>query len=415
MFASRTTYHAGCAIAVLILAGCAADSRESTPFTTLEELASPAAPASAQPSLAAVGDRVYLSWLEPQGEEHALRVAVREGESWSEPHTVARGTNFFVNWADFPSLAALPDGTLAAHWLVRSGPRSYDYDVHIALSPDGGRSWSRPAVPHRDGTQSEHGFVSLFAAPQGGLGAVWLDGRETAATAGAEHDGHGSGGSMTLRFTTLGPDGGLGPEVLLDERTCECCQTAAAVTSRGPVVVYRDRSPEEIRDIYLVRHRGGAWSEPRPVHRDGWEITGCPVNGPAIAAAGDDVAVAWFTAAQESPRVQVAFSDDAGESFGAPIRVDDGDPVGRAGVVLLDDGSALVSWLERIGEDGAVQVRRVRRQGESGPPITIAASSAARASGFPRMLRVGNEVIFAWTDPGESGGVRVTAARLRDF
>lgn len=415
MFASIISRRIGYALIVLILAGCAADTRQSTPFAAFEELSSPAAPGSAQPNLAAVGDRVYLSWLEPQGEEHALRFAVRERGSWSEPHTVAQGANFFVNWADFPSLAALPDGMLAAHWLVRSGPRSYDYDVHIALSTDGGRSWSRPAVPHRDGTQSEHGFVSLFTAPQGGLGAVWLDGRETAAAPGAEHDGHGGGGSMTLRFTTLGTAGELGPEVLLDERTCECCQTAAAVTSRGPVVVYRDRSPAEIRDIYLVRYSGGAWSEPRPVHRDGWEITGCPVNGPAIAAAGDEVAVAWFTAAQESPRVQVAFSDDAGDSFGAPIRVDDGDPVGRASVLLLDDGSALVSWLERIGEDGAVQVRRVRRQRESGPSITIAASSAARASGFPRMLRVGDEVIFAWTDPGESGGVRVTAARLRDF
>ncbi|HEV2129534.1 MAG TPA: sialidase family protein [Longimicrobiaceae bacterium] len=415
MVASRTLYHAGCALVALSLAGCTAGGQESAPFTTVEEISSPAAPGSAQPNLAAAGQRVYLSWLEPQGEEHALRLALRENGSWSQPRTVARGANFFVNWADFPSVAVLPDGALAAHWLVRSGPRSYDYDVHIALSADGGRSWSQPVVPHRDGTHSEHGFVSLFAAAQGGLAAAWLDGRETVPAEGDGRDGHGSGGSMTLRYTTLSAAGALGPEVLLDDRTCECCQTAAAVTSSGPVVVYRDRSPEEVRDIYLVRYTGGTWSQPQPVHRDGWEITGCPVNGPAIAAAGEQVAVAWFTAAQESPRVQIAFSEDAGASFGSPIRVDDGDPAGRAAVALLDDGSALVSWLERVGEDAAVRVRRVQRQGESGAAVTIAASSSARASGFPRMLRVGDEVIFAWTDPGESGGVRVSAARLRDF
>lgn len=414
MVASRILYLAGCALVAPSLAGCAADGQDSAPFTTVEEISSPAPPGSAQPNLVAAGERVYLSWLEPQGEEHALRLAVRESGSWSEPRSVARGPNFFVNWADFPSVAVLPGGTLAAHWLVRSGPRSYDYDVHIALSRDGGDSWTQPVVPHRDGTHSEHGFVSLFPAPQGDLAAVWLDGRETVA-GGDGNDGHGSGGSMTLRYATLTAAGTLGPEVLLDDRTCECCQTAAAVTSRGAVVVYRDRSPEEIRDIYLVRQTGGGWSQPQPVHRDGWEITGCPVNGPAVAAAGEQVAVAWFTAAQEIPRVQVAFSDDAGASFESPIRVDDGDPAGRAAVVLLDDGSALVSWLERIGDDAAVRVRRVPRHGESAPAVTIAASSAVRASGFPRMLRVGDEVIFAWTDPGETGGVRVSTARLRAF
>lgn len=405
------------ALVALCVAGCAGERQErpSTPLTAVEELSSPAAPGSAQPNLAAAGERVYLSWLEPQGEEHALRFSVLEDGSWSAPLTVARGANFFVNWADFPSLVALLDGTLAAHWLVRNGPRSYDYDVHIALSSDGGRSWSPAVVPHRDGTHSEHGFVSLFHAPEGELGAVWLDGRETVTAEAEGHEGHGSGGSMRLQYTTVRADGALGPEVLLDDRTCECCQTAAAVTAQGPVVVYRDRSPEEIRDIYVVRRTGGSWSQPKPVHRDGWEINGCPVNGPAIAAAGDRVAVAWFTAAQEWPRVQVAFSEDAGASFGSPLRVDDGDPVGRASVVWLDDGSVLVSWLERSGEDAAVRVRRVQRGGESGPPVTVAASSAARASGFPRMLRVGDEVIFAWTDPGPTGGVRISAARLRDF
>lgn len=400
---------------LLLTTGCAADPIERAPVEDLRELAAPVGAGSGQPNLFAVGERVYLSWIEPEGEEsHALRFAVWEGGYWSAAHTIARGSDFFVNWADFPSLSALSDGTLAAHWLVRSGSRSYDYDVHLALSRDSGRSWGGSLVPHRDGTQSEHGFVSLFPWSDGSLAAAWLDGREMAGGEEA-HDGHGGPGAMTLRHTTLSAAGELGPEVVLDERTCECCQTAAAITSRGPVVVYRDRSPEEVRDISVVRHAEGRWSEPRPVHQDGWQITGCPVNGPAVAAEGERVAVAWFTAAQEEPRVLLAFSDDAGGTFGAPARVDDGDPVGRVAVLLLEDGSALVSWLESVGEGAEVRVRRIAPDGGRGPAATVASSSAARASGFPRMVRMGEQLVFAWTQPGDPGSVQVAAARLAAF
>ncbi len=396
----------------LLLSGCGAGAGDATLFSALEEIPSPAAPGSAQPNLAAAGARVYLSWLEPQGGGvHALRVALREGAGWTPPITIAEGDNFFVNWADFPSVAALPDGTLAAHWLVRSGPRSYDYDVHIALSPDEGRTWSQSVIPHRDGTESEHGFVSLFPWPAGGLGAVWLDGRNFAAAPHGE-DGHAPGAEMTLRHTTLSGAGEPGPEVLLDSRTCECCQTAAALTANGPVVVYRNRSPEEIRDISIVRYVEDGWTEPSPVHHDGWQISGCPVNGPAVAAAGANVAVAWFTSADDVPRVKLAFSRDAGASFAAPVQVDDGRPTGRVGVVLLGDGSALVSWLELVGEEAELRVRRVLPDGTFARAATVAETSPARASGFPRMLQAADEVVFAWTQPGNPGRIRVAVARL---
>lgn len=201
---------------------------------------------------------------------------------------------------------------------------------------------------------------------------------------------------MALRYVKIERDGTLMDEAKLDARVCECCQTSAAMTADGPVVVYRDRSDEELRDVSIVRLVAGKWTEARPVHRDGWKLDGCPVNGPSVSASGRRVAVAWFTAVNDKPRVKLAFSTNAGESFGEPITVDDGNPAGRVDVLMLDDGSALVSWLEKMDGGGAVRVRRVKADGKIDPAITVAPSGTARSNGFPQMARTGNSLVFAW-------------------
>ena len=180
-------------------------------------------------------------------------------------------------------------------------------------------------------------------------------------------------------------------------------------------MAYRDRTPEEVRDIYLTRFDGQTWTAPARLHRDGWKINGCPVNGPALAAQGRRVAAAWFTGAEGLPRVNVAFSDDSGQQFRAPISVDEGSSVGRVDVALLDDGSALVSWLDTEGEAAAIRARHVRPDGTLGPPATLAGVSAARSTGMPRMVRAGEQVYLAWVD-AEADRVRLartSAAALR--
>jgi hypothetical protein len=367
--------------------------------------------------------RVYMSWLEPLDSGHALRYAVLDDSTWSAPRTIRQGTDFFVNWADFPSIEVLDDGRLAAHWLQRNGKGTYAYGVRIAISPDDGSTWAEAVTPHRDSSQTEHGFVAMWREGAG-LGAAWLDGRNFAKTGEeskdgeAGHDsGHGPGSEMMLLSTTVSADATPGAEEVLDRRTCDCCQNSAAMTTEGPIVVYRDRSPDEIRDIHVVRRVGGRWTEGMPVHRDGWRIDACPVNGPAVSASESRVAVAWFTAANDSARVKVAFSDDAGATFGAPVRVDDGNPAGRVDVELLDDGGALVTWIERTGDDlAAVRARRIAGTGSApGAALTIATSSAERASGFPRAALRGDEVIFAWTVPGKPSEVRVARAPVSAF
>lgn len=395
----------------------ACDTPETEPVAALEAVPSPAAPGSGEPNLAVGPDGVvHLSWLEPSETGHALRFAAWAADGWGEPRTIIDRADLFVNWADFPSLAFFGDGMMAAHWLEKSGPGIYSYDVRMAFSRDGGATWSGDIVPHRDGIDAEHGFVSLVPLDSR-LAALWLDGRATV-----------DGEPMTLRFTTLDSTGELGPGVRVDATVCDCCQTAMAPTRTGLVAAYRDRTADEVRDIYVTRYVDGRWTDGQPVHEDGWTIEACPVNGPSLATAGDTVALAWFTAARpdsgstdsaeqrpsgESARSYVAFSEDGGATFGPPIRVDDGQAMGRVDIAMLEDGRVLVSWLERTEAGAEVRVRHVDRSGP-GPAMTIAGAAAERATGFPRMIRVGSRVVFAWTEPGESGGVRMAVGRLAD-
>ncbi|MBL8208170.1 MAG: exo-alpha-sialidase [Blastocatellia bacterium] len=367
----------------------------------VRELPSPASNASGQPNLTvAANGRVYLSWIDRlEGGRVALRFATKEANGWSSPRTIAEGINWFVNWADFPSMLALPDGSLAAHWLAKSGAGTYAYDVNLARSLDGGKTWRNPFLPHRDGTQTEHGFVSLLPASNGAFTAIWLDGREMASQS-SDHNAdnskdHGHG-TMTLRAATIRRNNAIEQEALLDAKVCECCQTSAAMTALGPVVVYRDRSDQEIRDISIVRLRNGRWSAPKTVFQDGWQINGCPVNGPAVAAFGKRVAVAWFTGANNQSQVKIAFSNDAGETFGTPVIIDDGNPAGRVEVLMMPEGTAIVSWLEKLASGGEVRIRKVKADGTRAASITIATSGTARSSGFPQMVRSGDSLIFAW-------------------
>lgn len=390
-----------------------AANNSAEPGLVIHATESPVTGDSREPELSVTSDgRIILSWVERLGEKsYALRTAFRDQSGWTTPMTVAEGNNWFVNWADFPSVIALNDGSLAAHWLVKSGSGTYAYDVNIALSKDAGKTWSKPMVPHSDKTQTEHGFVSLIPLRDGRLGAIWLDGRNMKDMKHSEEDKPASS-SMTLRYATIDINGKISDEAELDERVCECCQTSAALSSDGVFAVYRDRSQNEVRDIYNVRQVDGVWGKPQTVHADNWEINGCPVNGPSVAASGRNVAVAWFTGAGGEQRVKVAFSTDAGATFGDAIKVDDGETQGRVDLQLLSDGSALVCWLSGTAEGGAIKVRRIQPDGRVGPASVIAKTDISRSSGFPRMALLGNEVHFAWTEFGKPSTVRTAMANV---
>lgn len=348
-----------------------------------------------------------MSWIEAEGGGHALRVARLRPGGAGPVGTAVRADDLFVNWADIPMVVATAGGRWVAHYLQRGAQGGYDYGIRVVVSDDGGQTWSDPTSLHTDDTPTEHGFVSAVPDGRGGVDFVWLDGRRH-----IEGPEGPATGAMTLRHRVLRADLSWSEEQVLDAMVCDCCQTGAAATRTGWAVAYRDRTPNEVRDIHVGRMGPEGWSPGGPVHDDGWVMPACPVNGPALDARGERVVVSWYTAADSTPRVQVAFSGDGGASFGSPVRIDEGDPVGRTDVVMDRDGGAWVAWVERRGVEAEVRLRHVSPDGSAADPVTLARTVGARAAGFPRLARwPAGGLVLAWTDPDPAGS-RVRLAHV---
>lgn len=361
----------------------------------LQKLQTPADTSSMTPFLFTTDDgKVLLSWMETKGDSSFLKFSFLHDSVWDAPHTIASGRYWFENWADFPSVCVGKNGNMMAHYLQKSDSGKFTYDIMITWSADGGNTWSAGKLLHDDHQLAEHGFVTML--PYGdNFFVTWLDGRNTVSDEPmpAGHDHHGMG-AMTLRGAILSRDGNKLKEWELDDRVCDCCQTTAGVTSAGPVVVYRNRSEEEIRDMGIVRYENGKWSEPGILFPQNWQIKGCPVNGPKMAVNGNKVAVAWFSAPQDTASVHLVFSNDGGKTFGSPVRIDEGRPIGRVDVTWINDDQVAVSWME----NDEIKLLAVSDNGKTGTVRSVAASSSKRAAGFPQHTKLGNNLVFAWTD-----------------
>ena len=359
---------------------------------TVQSVPAPSGANSAEPQVSN-GEHTILSWLELEdrhGVQHAtLKFAERTPSGWTKPKIAAAGDDFFVNSLDVPSIHQLADGTIVAQWLQRNStdPDSDAYNVRLSLSKDRGITWSRPTSPHHDSTKTQHGFVSLFASANKGFGLVWLDGRAT--------NPETEEGDMALRAAAYDASGKQVSETVVASRVCDCCETSAAETSDGTIIAFRSRSADEVRDIYVTRLADGHWSAPIAVHNDGWRINACPMNGPSISARGRDVAVAWFTAKDNQGRAFVAFSHDAGKTFGPAIRVDDASSRGRLGVQMLENGSAAVMWVESANRHSSLRMRTVSAAGVRSSPVLVADKAI---TGVPRLAYDQGELLFSWTE-----------------
>ena len=366
----------------------AAESRQWS--VDIQPVASPAGSGSGAPQLSASDRGIILSWFEPVGEGTALKFAEWTESGWSATRTAATGDNWFVSYADVPSVIRMADGTLVANWLEATIIKIEAYDLWLSYSTDEGRTWAKPFTPHHDGTQSQHGFASVFEIPGQGLGIIWLDGREN------EFDWDSPNrAAMMLRFAVFDREWKQVAAAPIDVRVCECCPTSTAVTSDGIITVYRDRSDTEVRDIYASRLENRTWTEGAPVHEDNWEIFSCPVNGPMVSARDREAVVAWFTVKDDEGQAYAAFSSDAGRSWGAPIRLDDSGSLGRVDVELLDDGSAVASWVEFADQRAQFRMRRIEPSGTRSQAVTAAPSG--RTSGYPRIASRKDELVLAWS------------------
>ena len=347
---------------------------------------------NAQPNLVSDGDQLTLTWISSEEDQNAiLFYSQYEDNKWTEPISIDSGSDWFVNWADFPAHATNED-LLLTSYLKKSDSGTYTYDVLLNLETLSGKKIKENFLLHTDGIKAEHGFVSMVPSLKNGFYVTWLDGRNTAINSEEAHHK-----AMTIRFAEITSIGKIINETELDATTCDCCQTSIAMSSEGPLVVYRNRSKDEIRDIFITRYKDGLWEKPRPIHNDGWVINGCPVNGPKVVVNSLNTAVAWFTAAEGKPKVNVSFSNSDGGDFKPPIQLNDLNALGRVDVAFLNSNEVLVSYMELDDHGTYLKIKKVSIDGKVSEAKTIAVIDEGRNSGVPQLEIMKENVFLAWT------------------
>ena len=133
-----------------------------------------------------------------------------------------------------------------------------------------------------------------------------------------------------------------------------------------------------------------------------------------MRAAGNAAAVSWFTGAGNTPKTFVAFSADAGKTFGAPVRIDTSTNVtlGRLAMLMPSADRVLVTSLERGSTGARLLMREVRRNGALSEPLLISDATPDRSGGFARVARSGRRVVIAWTDVRPGTPTRISLASL---
>ena len=418
--------------------GRSAPSDVPTVFTpVVSTLASPGGADSSAPALANGPDHaLYLSWTEPTAKGRAVKFSrfERSTQRWTAARTIVEGADLEKSSANVPLLVVQPNGKLTVVWSVNNPmpvtpaagtAATHDHGDHAAhmhnddarhamysQSSDGGATWSAPQPLSRESDATA--FPSVAALPDGRLLAAWLDGRGKKVP----------GDSQKLYARILGA---AGPDVLVDPRVCECCQTTLTCFPDGSVLLaYRGRTDEEIRDIMATRFVDDRWEAPQRLSRDRWKINACPINGPQLDSDGPRVTAAWFTAADGEPRVLVSGSPDAGGLYTMPSRVDLGHALGRVDTLILRDGAQLVSWLESQGDDDSqpagLYLRRYASFGATLAPALLASSKPkALVAGFPRMALLKDydstaaQLVVAFTrDTGDTTQVETLLVTLPD-
>ena len=347
---------------------------------------------NAQPSLVSTNSDLSLTWISSDQDMNAnLNFRQYIDDKWTDSKTFAKGSDWFINWADFPTHAISGDRILTSY-LKKSASGKYTYDVYLNLHDLSGDKIKEDFILNTDGFKAEHGFVSIVAKDKEGFFVTWLDGRNT-----VEKDLEGNPKPMTIRFAEITNAGDIITETELDSNVCDCCQTSITHTDKGPLVVYRDRSEKEVRDIYMTRNINDVWEAPIPIHNDGWVIYGCPVNGPKVVSYENNVAVGWFTVSDTKPMVNVSFSKFYGASFDEPIKINDHNAIGRVDVAFLNEKEVIVSYMEGDDDGTYLRIKKVSLDGKVSKPITISRIDGGRSTGVPQLEIFNDEIFIVWT------------------
>jgi hypothetical protein len=152
-----------------------------------------------------VNGNVYAVWTDtrndPEGEVYFTRWI--SGTTWDAGNwsTNTRLSDPTMDYAEDPDILAGPGSVLFAAWMERvpTGPATYDFQIVVARSTDGGNTWSRSVVDRLTNASASNAFYanpSLGLDHQGRAYVAWL------------HSPDSQAGTSDILFS-LSPDGGV--------------------------------------------------------------------------------------------------------------------------------------------------------------------------------------------------------------
>src|ERR1035437_1487273 len=357
--------------ALLALSAARAVEARPKPTVQIEELASPALSDTAGVSLAGTRDGlVWLSWADRTGNEIALRFSTFDlaAKKWSAPNPIMEDGRSFhlLEWPGvFPTLSLGANGRAIAAGIFGYAAHNLETGVWFRQTADGGKTWGKIAWLSQDSTLDIEN-VALTTLADGRILVTWFDGRDYRKRV---------KNVMQLFARVIGESG---PDLLIDPSVPRFSQLAlTAFPDGGALLAYNGYTDDNRFTVRTARFRGHKWDNSRSLDNDVGRAT-----GPRLASDGGRVVAAWFTAADNDPRVFASCSPDAGARFLMPLRLDNGKPTGCVDTLILHDGALLITWLEI---DGSVWLRRVTPDFTAAEPVRLAPAGATSVKTVPRV------------------------------
>ncbi len=379
------------------------------------------------PFLASKGDLVAAVWSAGGDGTTDLFLATSAdgGHSFSEPRRVNDVPGDVNVYGEQPPRVAIGPGSpsppIYVAWTSANTEKKLSF-LRFSRSLDGGETFDRAVTLHSPDLPGERGWQSLSVSPRGIVHAVWLDNRpvETSLLPRSVPTVHAHSRLAGMGLYHLAWDGGARPEAeRLFESVCECCKTALAIGGDGSVyAAWRHVYADNYRDIAFAASRDGArFRDATRVSQDGWQIDGCPDDGPSIAVdAADRVHVIWPTLVQERMDMGLFYaSTENGAAFSSrsALPTSGGTDPSHPQLALDGSGRLVAVWDEFVEEKRRIVFIRGALAGDGSfswdqPQILDDGADGVSAT-YPVAAASGTGVVVAWTSQaGDESVIRLT-------
>lgn len=356
-------------------------------------------------SVAAAGSQVVATWAATRGSSTDIYASFSSdgGASFAPPIRVNDVEGDARVTGEQAPRVRLGQGVEIV-WLSKRGGTSL---VRAAATPVGQHAFGSAKTVHPENLSGARGWQSLSLDRDGAMHVAWLDGRDAHA---AEAAGARSSMRQDLFQAVWRPDG-THDEVRVASDVCFCCKTSVASGIDGTTyVAWRHIYPTNLRDIAVARSTDGGktFNAPVRVSADGWQIAGCPDDGPSIAVdAAGTLHVAWPTMVEgQEPGKGIfySYSSDGARTFSPRLRVDDGNGAASHPQLAADATGVAIVW--DGGSPSRVYLRDITSQAKTWTPrlgAVLTLGEPVRPANYPAVAASATSTVVAWTETTDAG------------